>query len=577
VIYPVTVLKLGGSVLRDQDDLSLAVHEIYRWIRQGHRVVAVVSAFEGTTDALLSRGRELTDNAGEDATAMLLATGEFTTAALLALALSRAGVPTRVVGPHALGLRTRGLGADADPASINVPALRHALMIHPVVVVPGFVGVGEDQNLTLLGRGGSDLTALFISAELGNTHCRLIKDVDGLYERDPAIPGPRPRRYRSLSWDQALTLDGGIVQHKAVRLARERRLSFEVGSFQREDVSTIGDHPLMWHAASSVCPPIRVALLGCGVVGGGVLSHLRRLPDQFEVTGVLVRTLEGPNRAITDVPFTTDPHAAIPDADIVIEALGGLDPAADIVGRALREGRDVVTANKALIAAHADELLALATDSGATLHYSAAVGGGVPMLEAIDRLSRSHGVRAFEGVLNGTTNFVLERLASGQDLESAVREAQRLGLAEADPTRDLDAIDAYEKLHILARHAFGPDTSVAAFTRSGLLGPELKTLQESIEPGNAIRLVAWARQTSAGVQGGVGPCVVTPAHPLRALGSVQNRLLVWDGAGRTHSFTGDGAGRWPTSESVMADLLDLGRSRRTRQREAITSEAHNAR
>lgn len=263
----VVVLKLGGSVLRTEDDLGPAVQEITRWMGKGHRVIAVVSAFEGTTDALLARARAFSQAPSEDAVAMLLATGEFMTAALVSLALSRADVRAKVMGPHSLGLRTCGWGADADPASIDTVELKNALDRFPVVVIPGFVGVGSDRNLTLLGRGGSDLTALFVAAELGHVPCRLIKDVDGLYERDPAIPGPRPRRFRTVPWDAALELDGGIVQHKAVRLARDRSLSFEVGTLDREDVSIVGSAEIAWHeepwgASSSMGTGVR----GCGGV-----------------------------------------------------------------------------------------------------------------------------------------------------------------------------------------------------------------------------------------------------------------------------------------------------------------------
>lgn len=251
------MLKFGGSVLRGEPDLLRGVAEIRRWLAGGRRVVAVVSAFEGTTDSLLARAKavdpEYTTGEHPDAVAMLLATGELTTASLLTIGLKRGGANAALLGPHTLQLRTRGRGADADPASIDAAALRLALEECPVAVVPGFVGVGVAGQFTLLGRGGSDLTALYIAAELG-ARCRLIKDVAGLYERDPALPEPTPRRYLALSWADALALDGGIVQHKAVRLAQERELSFEVGSFGRDDVSTVGPYRAIWYDAANGIP-----------------------------------------------------------------------------------------------------------------------------------------------------------------------------------------------------------------------------------------------------------------------------------------------------------------------------------
>ncbi len=241
------VLKLGGSVLGSQADLAIAASEIVRFVERGHRVVAVVSAFAGTTDALLAQAGSVCRSPDDEALAMLLATGELTTASLMAMTLAEQGLRPCVLGAHALGLRTKGQGADTDPASIDAFALTRALDQARVAVVPGFVGVGPSRQYALLGRGGSDLTALFIAAQL-RARCRLIKDVNGLYERDPALPGPAPRRYRTLSHDEALTLDGQIVQHKAVRFAKAHRQSFEVGALGCDDVSVVGECDIAWHS-----------------------------------------------------------------------------------------------------------------------------------------------------------------------------------------------------------------------------------------------------------------------------------------------------------------------------------------
>lgn len=255
------VLKFGGSVLRDEASVGVVAEEVLRFVSQGRRVVAVVSALEGTTDALLGRARALAPEPDEDALAMLLATGELASASLLTLALSARGVRPWVLGPHALGLRTKGRGSDTDPASIDAGTLARALDTSGVAVVPGFVGVGPSAQYALLGRGGSDLTALFIAAQIGAA-CRLVKDVDGLYERDPALPGPQPGRYRTLGWADALALDGGIVQHKAVRYAQRSRLAFEVGAVGREDVSTIGPHSVAWFDDSVTERALEVARAG---------------------------------------------------------------------------------------------------------------------------------------------------------------------------------------------------------------------------------------------------------------------------------------------------------------------------
>lgn len=234
------VLKFGGSVLRDELHVRAAAEEVARFVREGHRVIAVVSALEGTTDALLSRARAYADKPHEFATAQLLATGELTSAALLGLALDTLGVRVETPDASGVGLRTEGDPLDASPLLLDTAAVGEALRRVHAIVVPGFVGKDDHNRTTLLGRGGSDLTALFVAQQLG-AGCRLVKDVDGLYEWDPARPGPQPRRFASLHWDGALNLDGAIVQHKAVRWARDHRLAFEVGSLGATHVTRVGD------------------------------------------------------------------------------------------------------------------------------------------------------------------------------------------------------------------------------------------------------------------------------------------------------------------------------------------------
>lgn len=234
------VLKFGGSVLLDELHVRAAGEEAARFVRKGHRVVAVVSALEGTTDALLQRARGYGSKPHEFATALLLATGELTSAALLGLALDTLGVRVETLDAAAIGLRTEGDPLDASPLSLDVVAVNGALERARAIVVPGFVGKDGHRRTTLLGRGGSDLTALFLAQQLGAA-CRLVKDVDGLYEWDPAKPGPEPRRYSQLSWEGALDLDGAIVQHKAVRWARDHRLAFEVGSLGATHITRVGD------------------------------------------------------------------------------------------------------------------------------------------------------------------------------------------------------------------------------------------------------------------------------------------------------------------------------------------------
>jgi len=249
---PLIVLKLGGSVLRGEPDLARATQEVQSWVARGWNALAVVSAFEGVTDSLVKQAKAFGEQPHAEARALLTATGELTSASLLTLSLDSAGIRAAVAAPWSVGLRAVGEPLDAFPQTVNAAAVRVLFEEHHAVVVPGFIGLDEVRQLVLLGRGGSDLSAIFLAEQLGAAKCRLVKDVDGLYEWDPAQPGPSPRRFASLPWSHALTLDGGIVQHKAVRFAQERRLKFEVGAYGSPTPTLVGDLPLEFSESRSL-------------------------------------------------------------------------------------------------------------------------------------------------------------------------------------------------------------------------------------------------------------------------------------------------------------------------------------
>ena len=192
------VLKFGSSVLRSADDLPGVVHEIYRYYREGRQVLAVVSAIGRTTEDLLRLAKDLSSNPEPWATAELLATGERTSAALLGIALDRIGVPARVVNPREIGLEIAGSPMDGEPVAVDTSHVHELLRESPVLVVPGFFGTSREGRTQLLGRGGSDFTAVFLAAAL-NARCRLLKDVDGVYESDPANLMAHPNRYEALN------------------------------------------------------------------------------------------------------------------------------------------------------------------------------------------------------------------------------------------------------------------------------------------------------------------------------------------------------------------------------------------
>lgn len=553
---PLTVLKFGGSVLGKESDLRRAAHECYRWSRAGHRVLAVVSALEGTTDQLVARADRYGSSGCPASRAQLIATGELTSASLLSLALARAGVPATSLTPAEIGLLTEGPPLDSSAVGLDVAATRAALDQWAVVVVPGFVGIDASGRTTLLGRGGSDLTALFLADRLGATACRLIKDVDGLYEFDPARPGPRPRRFASITWDHALALGGGIVQPKALRHARERGLAFEVAALHEHESTYVGAGPDAFARLPRPRRAARVAVLGAGTVGLGVFKLLTLEPERFAVQRVVVRDVgRARERGVPAHLLATDALAAAQEeSDIVVEALGGIEPAREAVEAALRRGAHVVTANKALIAQHGPELAAIARASGASLLYSAAVGGAAPCLEAATRLAAGAEIVSIEGVLNGTTNAVLTALGEGRTLTEALADARAAGLCEADATRDLSGRDAADKLCLLVATAFG-----IRLDADEIRCPGVEALSNSPTPAGT-RQVAWARRTArGGVEAGVELRRPAPGNPLGDPGLLgpENALVLTTADGDVHVVRGTGAGRWPTAQAVLADLLDL--------------------
>lgn len=239
------VLKFGSSVLCNEGDLGRAIGEIDRWVRRGARVVAVVSAFKGRTDRLLEAATSLDRDDGvvhEHAVAMLVGIGEMESASMLTLALHRAGHRVSLQDAAALGLCTQGPALEAMPEAMRSERLMDAFEHAEVVVVPGFVGRDEHGRPTLLGRGGSDLTALFVAEQTG-ARCRLVKDVAGVFEGDPACASAdaeAPRVYSTLAWRDACELGGRVIQGRAASFAMDRGVEYEVGCVGRDEATRIG-------------------------------------------------------------------------------------------------------------------------------------------------------------------------------------------------------------------------------------------------------------------------------------------------------------------------------------------------
>jgi homoserine dehydrogenase len=305
--------------------------------------------------------------------------------------------------------------------------------------------------------------------------------------------------------------------------------------------------------------PLRVALLGCGIVGGGVLARLLARPDLFRVTGVAVRDLQQPERFwVPRNLLVRDPAALVErEADVVVELIGGIEPARSLIVRALELGRSVVTANKALLAEEIGPLSRLAGRRGVSLRASASVGGALPALETVRRVAASGRIQAISGVLNGTCNYVLDRIGGGLTLDEAVAAAQDAGFAEADPLLDLDGSDAAQKLALLAREAFGTALDWRRIPRRGLSGFDRMAVDAAARRGGAVRLVATCERTAAGLRASVQPLELPRDHPFARIRGADNALRIESRNGGVLDLTARGAGRWPTTEAVLADLHDL--------------------
>lgn len=556
------VLKFGSSVLSHERELPRVVQEIYRRVQQQQRVVVVVSALGKTTEQLLQRAYSVSDKPSASAVAALLRTGEATTMALLSLALGDAGLSHSLQDSLQVGLVTEGPHLDSSPQSLDVGALQQALREVPVVVVPGFVGHNAKGEPTLLGRGGSDLTALFVAHQLGG-ECVLYKDVDGIYESDPAASAKLPRRYEKLSWEDAIGLGAVVVQPKAIQFAQEHNQYFSVTQVGAVSGTFVGAEESVWSDSSLSHHPLRVALLGLGTVGRGVYEHLCSQPKHYEVVGIAVRHPE--KYAGTGIPETLlscDAWEVIErPCDLVIECIGGCDETADLLEHALRSCRDVVTANKDVIAHHGNRLRRVAQAKGAWLRYSASVGGGAPVIETVSHLASQQPILRIEGVVNGTTNYVLGLLEQGLSLDDAIAEAQLLGFAEADPSADIEGIDAAHKLAILAFHGLGLSLSPQAIDCQGIANLSREDVLHAQACGQVIRLIATCEQGSGGVEVSVAPRTLSSEHPLAQVQDEENAVLVTTQNGDVHHITGKGAGRCPTATSVFGDVQALRTAR----------------
>ena len=319
---------------------------------------------------------------------------------------------------------------------------------------------------------------------------------------------------------------------------------------------------------------VRVALAGCGTVGSSLVALVRQQQDwfarrygiRFEFVRVLVRdalktrAVQWPRPVLT----TTADELLLTDADVVVEVIGGLEPAGRIVRGALAQGRHVVTANKELIAAHGPALQRLAASRRAGLHFEAAVGGGIPVVRTLRGALGGHGVRTITGILNGTTNYLLTQLAGGASFADALADAQAKGFAEADPSRDLQGLDAADKIRILAWLAWGVDPSALRVDVEALpANPEPLAREAAARQGVLKYLAGAVRSDRDGtvetVRAWVRPVIVPKDHEFARVRDEENAVHIDSDSLGVLRLQGRGAGGSATASAVLGDLLAVVR------------------
>lgn len=318
---------------------------------------------------------------------------------------------------------------------------------------------------------------------------------------------------------------------------------------------------------------LRVALLGAGAVGSQVAALLLRHGDELadragaflELAGIAVRNPDAPREV--DLPqelFTTDAESLILSADIVIELIGGIEPARTNILQAIGSGADVVTANKALLATHGPELFEAADRVGASVYYEAAAAGAIPIIRPLrDSLAGDRVVRIM-GIVNGTTNYILDRMETeGADFADVLADAQRLGYAEADPTADVEGYDAAQKAAILASLAFHTAVPLDAVHREGISSISASMIEEARAAGFVIKLLAVCeRLESEGAESisvRVYPALVPRSHPLASVHGANNAVFVEAEAAGSLMFYGAGAGGVQTASAVLGDVVSAAR------------------
>ncbi|MBM0103703.1 hypothetical protein JM946_03060 [Steroidobacter sp. S1-65] len=518
----IIVLKFGGSVLRSHADVPTAVHEIYRWYRAGWRVVVI---------------------------AQPTAAGDGAFAAVFGSALDRVGIPARMVDLREVCSSTL---LDGSTSRLRVTQLQTSLKLAPVLVL---AGLAHDRlcGLPISEPQDSDHFAVYLAHALRANRCRLLKDVDGVYEADPAVAPPSSlQRFSALGYSDALELATTLIQPNTVRLLDRYSARAEVAAIASPYESVIGRFGRT-PAQRAAVTPTRVLMLGRGEIGRGIHDRIAAMSEHFTIVGALIRD-RCKHAAPSTVLFDSVNAAMNQQPDVVIDALPGLEPAHSLVSHFLERGVSVISANIPLMAELGRKLGGLAARCNAYLKYSAAVGGSAPMLETLRRELHHHDVSSISVVFSGLANQLLDRCAQGIPLnELILNAAGETGAGRLH--EELSGAHAVHKLRVLSRHAFGRDPD--ALRVAALDVEALQRACDGLTENCTLRLVARAWKISHCVFGQLQMETLGKYDPLAQGSPEWNKLLITRSNGQELLIQGRGAGRWPVTEALMADLLDV--------------------
>ena len=552
--HKIIVLKFGHSILKSEADIPQVIAETYLYLRQQYKILVVVSALGNTTNELSEQIKNIFPDGMSDAPveslANLLGSGEIISSNLVTIGFNQAGI-------HAYNLtheviKTNGDILDAVPIWLDTNKINQLFNSYDVLVLPGFIGVNENKQTTLLGRGGSDFSAIFIAQNLATGSCILYKDSSGIVD-DINLSLEEQRVYSQVSYNHCLRISNQVIQHKALEYARDHKQTLIVKNIYSSNQSVINGLEEFTFNSRQELKKTKIVLLGLGTVGLGVFHKLLKNNRFFEIVGIGVKNLDKhQHHGIDNEILSNDVNEILSrDYDVLIELVGGIQ-AKDFIINALQNKKHVVTANKLVIAEFFDELHSIAIENNVSLKYSAAVAGVVPVLEMITNLRKKNvTITEISGILNGTSNFILNNVDKGVLLKDAIKIAQDKGYAESDPTLDINGMDALHKIKIISFLAFSqkPDKILVEGLEQLENFPENKAL--------VTKLIATSKIIEGKLIVQVQLGQLDPKNILAAVTDANNCVIIKTNDNKELILQGRGAGRWPTAIAVYADILDL--------------------